>query len=51
MLGGEQWDDYQAGVMFGWKVGRKLGIFIEGEYTQFWDSKIYATNFGINLQL
>ena len=51
MLGGEQWDDYQAGVMFGWKVGRKLGIFIEGEYTQFWDSKIYATNFGINVQL
>jgi hypothetical protein len=51
MLGGEQWDDYQVGVMFGWKVGRKFGIFIEGEYTQFWDSKIYATNFGINLQL
>tara|TARA_R100000231_G_scaffold139411_1_gene120549 strand:- start:45 stop:1235 length:1191 start_codon:yes stop_codon:yes gene_type:complete len=50
-LAGEQWDDYQAGIMFGWKVGRKLGVFIEGEYTQFWDSKLYATNFGINIQL
>ena len=50
-LAGEQWDDYQAGIMFGWKVGRKLGVFIEGEYTQFLDSKLYATNFGINIQL
>ena len=47
----EQWDDYQAGLMFGWKVTKSLGIFIEGEYTKFWDSKIYQTNFGINLTL
>lgn len=51
LLGGEQWDDYQAGLMFGWKMTKALGVFIEGEYTQFWDSKIYATNFGINLRL
>jgi hypothetical protein len=37
--------------MFGWKVTKSLGIFIEGEYTKFWDSKIYQTNFGINLTL
>jgi hypothetical protein len=45
----EQWDDYQAGLMFGWKINKSLGIFIEGEYTKFWDSKIYQTNFGINI--
>jgi len=45
----EQWDDYQAGLMFGWKVGKVLGVFIEGEYTKFWDSEIYNTNFGVNL--
>ena len=45
----EQWDDYQAGIMFGWKVGKMLGVFIEGEYTKFWDSEIYNTNFGVNL--
>ena len=47
----EQWDDYQAGLMFRWKVTKSLGIFIEGEYNKFWDSKIYQTNFGINLTL
>ena len=47
----EQWDDYQAGIMFGWKVGKMLGVFIEGEYTKFWDSEIYNTNFGINITM
>ena len=47
----EQWDDYQAGIMFGWKVGKVLGVFIEGEYTKFWDSEIYNTNFGINITM
>ena len=47
----EQWDDYQAGLMFGWKVGKVLGVFIEGEYTKFWDSEIYSTNFGINITM
>ena len=45
----EQWDDYQAGMMFGWKVGKTLGVFIEGEYTKFWDSEIYSTNVGLNI--
>ena len=46
-----QWSDYQAGLMFGWKVGKMLGIFVEGEYTKFWDSEIYSTNFGINITM
>ena len=45
----EQWDDYQAGLMFGWKINKALGIFVEGEYTKFWDSEIYQTNFGLNI--
>lgn len=45
----EQWSDYQAGIMFGWKIKRFLGIFIEGEYTDFWDSQIYQSNFGFNI--
>ena len=45
----EQWSDYNAGLMFGWKIGRSIGAFIEGEYTKFWDSRIYNTNFGVNL--
>jgi hypothetical protein len=37
----EQWEDYQAGVVFGWKLSKSIGVFVEGEYTKFWDSKIY----------
>jgi len=47
----EQWSDFQYGLMFGWKLTDNLGIFIEGEYTKFWDSKIYKTTFGINLEI
>ena len=49
MSEGDQWDDYQAGLMFGWKVTKSIGIFIEGEYTKFWDSEIFNSNFGINI--
>ena len=47
----EQWDDYQAGVVFGWKLNKNLGIFVEGEYTKFWDSKIYNSSVGLNITL
>ena len=47
-LKGEQWDDYQAGIILGWKVGKNIGIFVEGEYTKFWDSEVFNSNFGIN---
>jgi len=49
LLGGEQWDDYQAGLMFGWKVTKSIGVFVESEYTKFWDSEIFNSNFGINI--
>ena len=47
----EQWEDYQAGLVFGWKINRSLGIFFEGEYTKFWDSKIYNSSVGLNITL
>jgi hypothetical protein len=49
LISGEQWDDYQAGLMFGWKVTKSIGIFVESEYTKFWDSEIFNSNFGINI--
>jgi len=48
MGNGEQWDDYQAGIIFGWKLSKSIGVFAEGEYTKFWDSKIYNSSVGIN---
>jgi hypothetical protein len=47
-LKGEQWHDYSFGVNLGTKIGKNLGIFIEGEYSKMWDSKLYQTTFGLN---
>jgi hypothetical protein len=44
----EQWEDYQFGVNFGWKIGKNLGVFVEGEYNKMWDTKFYNSTFGIN---
>jgi hypothetical protein len=45
---GDQWSDYQAGLVFGVKVSKAIGLFIEGEYTKFWESEMFNSNFGIN---
>ena len=47
----EQWEDYQTGVQFGWKLNKNIGIFVEGEYTKFWDSRIYNSSVGLNITL
>ena len=47
----EQWEDWQAGISFGWKLSKTVGFFIEGEYTRFWDSEIYQSSVGVNFRL
>jgi len=47
----EQWDDYQAGIVMGWNISSKLGIFVEGEYTKFWDTEIFKSTIGLNIEL
>ena len=44
----EQWVDYSFGASLGTKLGKNIGIFIEGEYSKMWDSKFYQTTFGFN---
>tara|TARA_R100000541_G_scaffold34129_1_gene42604 strand:- start:374 stop:1579 length:1206 start_codon:yes stop_codon:yes gene_type:complete len=44
----EQWVDYSFGLSLGTKIGKNLGIFIEGEYSKMWDSKLHQTTFGLN---
>ena len=48
LLEGKQWSDYNFGANLGWKVGKNLGIFVEGEYSKMWDSQLYQTTFGLN---
>jgi len=50
-LAGKQWSDYQGGLIIGWKITKTLGIFIEAEYTKFWDSEIYNSSVGLNVRL
>ena len=47
----EQWSDYSAGVNLGWKVNKRLGVFIEGEYSKMWDSELFNTSIGLNYTL
>jgi|TARA_R110000803_G_C11968929_1_gene319518 hypothetical protein len=44
----EQWTDVQFGLMFGAKLSKTLGIFVEGEYSQLWDRELFQTTFGFN---
>ena len=44
----EQWVDYSFGASLGTKIGKNLGVFVQGEYSKMWDSKLYQTTFGIN---
>lgn len=51
LLKGKQWSDYQGGLIIGWKITKTLGIFVEAEYTKFWDSEIYNSSVGLNIRL
>ena len=51
LLEGEQWSDYQGGIIAGWKISKTLGLFIEGEYIKFWDSEILNSSVGLNFRL
>jgi len=48
---GDQWSDYQGGLIFGWKISKTLSLFFEGEYVKFWDSEILNSSVGINYKL
>mgnify|MGYP003649301654 CR=1 FL=1 len=43
-----QWIDYSGGVIFGWKVSKHLGAFIEGKYNKYWNREWYDFKFGAN---
>ena len=45
---GKQWYDYSGGMIFGYKLNKNLGTFIEGKYNKYWNRKWYDFKFGIN---
>ena len=44
----DQWYDYSAGVIYGIKVNKNLGYFVEGKYNKYWNREWYDIKFGIN---
>jgi len=40
--------DFDVGIIFGTKVTKKLGLFIEGQYQRYWNIKNYSVMTGVN---
>mgnify|MGYP003114020076 FL=1 len=43
-----QWYDYSGGLIFGYKLNRSLGLFIEGKYNKYWNKEWYDFKCGVN---
>ena len=43
-----QWYDYSGGMIFGYKLNKSLGTFVEGKYSKYWNRKWYDFKLGIN---
>ena len=45
---GQQWYDYSGGLIFGLKINKHLGTFVEGKYHKYWNREWYDFKLGIN---
>ena len=45
---GGQWYDYSGGLIFGYKLNRNLGMFVEGKYNKYWNREWYDFKCGVN---
>ena len=45
---GNQWLDYNGGIIFGTKVNKDLGTFSEGKYNKYWNREWYDFKLGVN---
>ena len=44
----EQWYDYSGGLIYGVKINKHLGYFIEAKYNKYWNREWYDFKFGVN---
>ena len=45
---GDQWVDYAGGLIFGWRLNKSLGVFLEGKYNKYWNREWHDFSVGIN---
>tara|TARA_R110001592_G_scaffold205030_1_gene455401 strand:+ start:193 stop:1257 length:1065 start_codon:yes stop_codon:yes gene_type:complete len=43
-----QWIDYSGGLIFGYKLNKSLGIFLEGKYNKYWNRSWHNFSVGVN---
>ena len=43
-----QWLDYSGGMIFGYKLNKHLGLFLEGKYNKYWNREWYNFKCGVN---
>lgn len=43
-----QWTDYSGGLIFGWKINKHLGWFLEGKYNKYWNRQWHDFSVGAN---
>jgi hypothetical protein len=43
-----QWYDYSGGLIYGIKVNKNLGYFMEGKYNKYWNREWYDFKLGLN---
>ena len=45
---GGQWIDYSGGLIFGWRLNKSLGVFLEGKYNKYWNREWHDFSIGLN---
>jgi len=48
---GDQWYDYSGGIIFGQRISKNLGTFIEGKYNKYWNKEWYDFKIGVNYKI
>ena len=43
-----QWLDYSAGLIFGYRFNKSLGVFVEGRYNKYWNRDWHNFSVGVN---
>ena len=47
-IDGKQWYDYSGGFIYGIKVNKQLGYFVEAKYNKYWNREWYDFKLGMN---
>ena len=43
-----QWLDYSGGLIFGYRLNKHLGMFLEGKYNKYWNREWHDFSLGLN---